>query len=62
MATTTESRTKELSMVSFWNIIFPIIVLLLLLFVLFVVYTMPDWSLECSAGLEPLRRVVREAS
>ena len=60
--TTKDTRTKGLSMVSFWHIIFPIIALIILLFVFFVVYAMPDWALECSTGLAPLRRVVEQAS
>jgi len=60
--TTKDTRTRELSMSSFWHIILPIIFLVFLLFILFVVYSMPDWALECSSGLAPLRRVVTEAS
>ena len=58
----TDTRTKELNTVSFWHVIFPMLVLVLLLFVLFVIYSMPDWALECPSGLETLRRVVKESS
>lgn len=46
----------------FWHIVFPTLMLLLLLFVLFVVYTMPDWALDCKAGLAPLRSIVKTAA
>ena len=36
--------------------------LLLLLFVLFVVYSMPDWALDCKTGLAPLRSIVNAAA
>ena len=36
--------------------------LLLLLFVLFVVYSMPDWALDCKTGLAPLRSIVKAAA
>ena len=57
--TTADTRSKNLNMSSFWHIVFPTIMLLLLLFVLFVVYTMPDWALDCKAGLGPLRSIVQ---
>jgi hypothetical protein len=60
--TTKDTRTKVLNMSAFWHIILPTIILLLLLFVLFVVFTMPDWALECSGGLAPLRNLVSSAS
>jgi len=60
--TTKDTRSKNLNMSSFWHIIFPTIMLLLLLFVLFVVYTMPDWALDCKTGLAPLRSIVQAAA
>ena len=53
-----DARTKELNMSSFWHIIFPTIVLLFLLFILFVVYSMPDWAIDCQKDLLPLRKLV----
>lgn len=59
---TKDTRSKKLNMSSFWHIVFPTIILLLLLFVLFVVFTMPDWALDCKTGLEPLKRIVQAAA
>jgi hypothetical protein len=56
------SRSKQLNTATFWHIIFPILVLLILLFVLFVIYTMPDWAITCSTGLESVRRMAQSTS
>lgn len=47
MANTTDTRTPQLNTSKYWHIVFPVVVLLVLLFILFVVYTMPDWALDC---------------
>jgi hypothetical protein len=57
-----KSRTKTLNTSTFWHIIFPILVLAFLLFILFVVYTMPDWALECSPDLMSVRRLASSMS
>ena len=50
-------QKKVANVTIFWNVIFPILVIILLLFVLFIVYAMPDWALTCSSGLESMRRL-----
>jgi hypothetical protein len=50
MANTKDTRTSQLNTNTFWRIIVPVVVLLLLLFTLFVVYSMPDWALDCPAN------------
>lgn len=60
MANTTDTRTSQLNTSKYWHIVFPVLVLLLLFFILFVVYTMPDWALDCpdKGGLQ-LRALAR---
>ncbi len=57
---TRASRTLNTGV--FWQVVFPILCLVLLLFVLWVVYTMPDWALTCSSNLDSLRRFASSAS
>lgn len=52
-----DTRTTKVDTTIFWHIILPVLVLVLVLFVLFVIYSMPDWALNCSSDLLPVRRL-----
>ena len=57
-----DTRTKQLNTSPFWHLIVPFMILLILLFIFFMVYTMPDWALECNTDLLPVRRMVQRLS
>jgi hypothetical protein len=56
------SEKKQISTTRFWNIIFPILCLLLLLFVVFVIFAMPDWALTCEPGRLAMRKFAASIS
>lgn len=53
-----ETRTEQkVDSTAFWHIFLPVLTLVILLAVLFMIYTLPDWALTCSSGLESVRRL-----
>lgn len=56
------SRTKQLNLSTFWHVIVPVIVSTILIFIIFVVFTMPDWSLDYSDNILPLRTMAERLS
>jgi len=57
-----DTRTKQLNTSPFWHLIVPFMILLILLFIIYVVFTMPDWALDCKAELLPLRSLAQKIS
>ena len=52
-----DTRSKQISTVTFWHIIFPIMALATLLFVLYVVFRFPDEAIPVSVKPINLRNV-----
>lgn len=53
-----ETRTEQnVDSTAFWHIVLPVLTVVILLAVLFMIYTLPDWALTCSSGLESVRRL-----
>jgi len=54
MVTRSEQKVDS---TAFWHILLPVLTIVILLAVLFMIYTLPDWALTCSSGLESVRRL-----
>ncbi len=56
------TTNKKIDTTAFWHIFLPILTLIVLFVVLYMIYTLPDWALTCTSGLEPVRRLVSRAT
>jgi hypothetical protein len=57
-----DTRTKQLNTSPFWHLIVPLMILLILLFIFFVVYTLPEWAVDCKADNLPVRALASRLS
>ncbi len=52
------TTNKKVDATVFWHIFVPLLTLIILFATLYMIYTLPDWTLTCTSGLEPVRRLV----
>jgi hypothetical protein len=52
-----KSMEQKIDSTAFWHIVLPLLTLIIVFAVLFMIYTLPDWALTCSSGLESVRRL-----
>lgn len=57
-----DTRSKQISTVTFWHIIFPIMAIVTLLFVLYVIFRFPDEAIPVSIRSMNMRNAAANSS
>jgi hypothetical protein len=59
MADADQERKKYIDTTVFWNIILPVLGLIIILFMIFVAFSTPSWATTCPPGLFPVRQLAQ---
>jgi hypothetical protein len=55
----TRPKQKYVDTTVFWNIVMPVLGLVILLFIIFVAFSMPSWATTCKSDLFPVRQLAQ---